>query len=266
MNIIFPLIRPLRSWLGSAFLVVCVLFTATAIKAEAEYTFTLVADNTGPFSDFGAVPSPSLSALGTVAFNATLDQGGRGVFSGNGGMVTTIATTSLFNGAFGYPSINPAGTVAFQFSPGTVAGERILAGNGGPLATIADTAGQFQSFVTGCSTSINASGTVAFWALPDSGPTGIFASNGGAATPIVLSSASLATGFNIAMNDAGTIAFRSSNETRIATTNGGLITTIVDNSGPLNYFGSAPSINNAGRGAFVAGVNGIDGVSRRNVA
>ena len=78
-------------------------------------------------------------------------------------------------------------------------------------------------------------------------------------TPIFLNSASLATLFNFAMNDAGTVVFRNNRGTGIFTTSGGLITTIVDSSSPFNYFGDAPSINSAGRVAFVAGVNGIDG-------
>ena len=61
------------------------------------------------------------------------------------------------------------------------------------------------------------------------------------------------------MNDTGTVAFRRGNETSILTINGGLITTIADSSGPFNYFGAAPSLNEVGRVAFVAGVNGIDG-------
>ena len=44
----------------------------------------------------------------------------------------------------------------------------------------------------------------------------------------------------------------------IATSNGGPITTITDDTGPLKTFGANPSINNAGRVAFVAGIGDID--------
>ena len=108
------------------FFIVCLLFTATAAKAKAEYTFTLVADTAGPFSNF-YFPSPSLSAAGTVAFAANLDSGRLGIFAGNGGSVTTIALAALPNGSFGYPSINKAGTVAFSSTQGNGVRERIVA-------------------------------------------------------------------------------------------------------------------------------------------
>ena len=186
MKITFPSIRAFRSQLNCTFLIVCLIVAGIA-RVEAGYTFTFVADSTGPFSDFGVVPSPALNASGTVAFVARFDGSGAGVFKGNGGALTTITTiaTPPFGNPFNPPSINEAGMVAFSV------GDGILAGNGGPLITIADTAGQFQGFAGGYSASINSTGTVAFWALPDTGPAGIFASNGGTVIPLFLNSASL---------------------------------------------------------------------------
>ena len=59
---------------GGAFEILCVLVAATAAKAEAEYTFTRIADSAGPLADFHFA-SPSLNATGTVAFLGTLDNG-----------------------------------------------------------------------------------------------------------------------------------------------------------------------------------------------
>ena len=79
MNTTFPSIQPILSWrsrrsrLIGAFLVACV-FTAGTAKAEAEYTFTRIADSAGPLADFHFA-SPSLNATGTVAFLGTLDNG-----------------------------------------------------------------------------------------------------------------------------------------------------------------------------------------------
>ena len=264
MNSTVPATRPLGSRrcpfhrLRSFLFPLCALIAAAATKAEAEYTFTVIADSNGPFSNFGAVPSPSLNATGTVAFQAYLDNGNQGIFTGNGAATTTIFTTLPFpNGIIGYPSINDAGTVAFYADQRLSVGETIFAGNGGPLVTIANTAGPFRGFAVGNSTAINTAGTVAFWASQDSRPSGIFTGNGGAATPILLNSASLGAG-DFSMNDAGTFAFRSG-ATRIVTFNAGSVTTIVDNSGTLNYFGATPSLNDSGRVAFVAGIEGIDG-------
>ena len=238
-------------------IIVCLLVAAAATKARAEYAFTLIADSMGPFGDF-YFDSPSLNAAGTVAFVARLDNGSYGVFTGNGGTTTTVAVTALSN-PFGYPSISQAGTVAFFAGHGIGVGEGIFAGNGGPLTTIADTAGQFRGFAAGYSTSINAAGTVAFWASQDSGPAGIFVNSGGTVTPVFLNSAPLFAESNVSLNDTGTVAFRKSNGTGVVTANGGLTTMIADSSGPLNYFGSAPSLNKAGTVAFVAGVGGSNG-------
>ena len=252
MKIEHPTIRNFHSRLNCACLTVCVLVGVIATKVEAGYTFTLIADSTGPFSDF---PSVSLSSSGTVAFSARFDGSGAGVFTGNGGALTTITTiaTPPSGIPFGPPSINQAGMVAFS------AGDRILAGNGGPVVTIADTAGQFKGFASGYTASINAAGTVAFWALPATGPAGIFASSAGTITPLFLNSAPLFANSSFSLNDAGTIAFQKSNGTGILTVASGSITTIADSTGPLNYFGTAPSLNNAGTVAFAAGKNGQDG-------
>ena len=243
-----------RSRLSAAFLIGCVLFAASATKAEAEYTFTLIADSTGVFSDFFF--PPSLNPTGTAAFFAALDNGSSGVFKGSGGNTTTIGiNTGPLSTTF--PTINQAGMVAFSEFDWNGGSPRIVAGNGGPLVTIANTAGPLSGFAGGYSTAINGAGTAAFFATQDSGPSGIFSGNGGAVTPILINSASLGAG-NFSMNDAGTLAFRSGNS-RIVTFNAGLVTTIADNSGALNFFGSTPSISNAGTVAFAAGVGGIDG-------
>ena len=55
-NTTFPSIRPLRSRrnrLSGIFFIACALAAAIATKARAEYAFTLIADSTGVFSDFG---------------------------------------------------------------------------------------------------------------------------------------------------------------------------------------------------------------------
>ena len=54
------------------------MWAASPASAQP-YTFTNVADNTGPYSGFFA---PTLNTAGTVVFIADLDAGGRGVFTG----------------------------------------------------------------------------------------------------------------------------------------------------------------------------------------
>ena len=254
--------RCLLHGLRGALFTLCALVSVTVISAEAGYTFTPVADSTGVFSSF-AFFSPSLNAGGTVAFFAQLDSGSSGVFAGNGGNVTTIGINALPFGGATSPTINQAGTVAFYASDWNGVGKRILAGNGGPLVTIADTAGQFKGFASGYSTAINATGTVAFWAALDIGPGGIFLNSGGTVTPVLVNSPSLGANSSISLNDAGTVAFRANFQTGtitgVATISSGLVTTIADSTGQLNYFGSAPSLNSAGTVAFSAGTGGNNG-------
>ena len=258
MNSPFPATQPLRSrcclirGLRRFLFTLCAFVAATVTKAEADYTFTLIADSTGPFSQFGT--SFSLNSVGTVAFRTRFDSEGWGVFSGNGEPLTAIAVSARVFPDFGDPSINSAGTVAFHTTQGS---ERIVIGNGGPLVTIADTTGQFSDFTA--FTSINTAGTVAFYAGQDTGPAGIFTGSGGAVTPVLINSVSLGADSSSLINDAGTVAFRSGNGTRILTINGGFVTTIADSSGALNYFGAKPSLNDTGTVAFVAGMGGVFG-------
>ena len=255
--------RPLHSWrhqrsrLSGALFTLCAVVLGSVTTTNAGYTFTLIADSTGSLGNI-FFDSVTLNSTGTAAFRAYLDNGSGGIFSGSGGALTTITVTSLPFASFANPSINQAGTVAFAAFPHSGFEPGIYAGNGGTLTTIAETFGQFRDFSGRYSTSINSSGAVAFSAALDTGPGGIFLNSGGTITPVLINSASLGAG-NFSMNDAGTLAFRSGDPGRIVTFNAGVVTTIVDSSGALNYLGTTPSLNDAGTVAFVAGKDGIDG-------
>jgi hypothetical protein len=131
--------------------------------------FSVIADTGGLF---GGV---SINNRGTVAFVATNPiSAGSGLFTGNGGPLTTIVATNLspfFQ--IGGISLNDRGTVAFEgfFSQAGGIGIGIFTGNGGPITTIADTSGPFSNFF---SPSINNAGEVAFQASLNAGGAGIF--------------------------------------------------------------------------------------------
>ena len=134
--------------------------------AALPYSFTLIADSSGPFS-FNFFTSPSINAGGTVAFRSLLDAGGQGIFTGTGAVpnvTTTIADTSGPFGTFSQTSINAGGTVAF-FADLKAGGQGIFTGTGAVpnvTTTIADTSGPFNRVFV--SPSIDAGGTVAFLA------------------------------------------------------------------------------------------------------
>ena len=83
---------------------------------------TLIADTSGPLADdFGL---PSINDARMVAFRTTLDAGGTAIFTGNGGPLTTIVSTSdgTFAGLGPHVSINNSGTVAFGADTSTSQG------------------------------------------------------------------------------------------------------------------------------------------------
>ena len=110
--------RTQRTYLASMALVLC-------LSGEKPYKFTRIADNSGSltFFNFG----PSINESGTVAFQAneepTPDNGlPQGVFTGNGGRLTTVADS--LTGPFGFftspASINDEGQVALGHAAGRV--------------------------------------------------------------------------------------------------------------------------------------------------
>jgi len=136
---------------------------------------TTIADSSGPFTTF--VVAPDINDSGTVAFVASLDVGGQGIFTGSGGAITTIADRrGPFDffippvGTFFFISLNNSDTVAF-WAHLDRGGQGIFTGSGGPITTIADSSGPFQSFSKPV---INDSGTLAFAASLDAGAVGLF--------------------------------------------------------------------------------------------
>jgi hypothetical protein len=68
-----------------------------------------ISDSSGPLLTYGSLTT--INDSGTVAFTATYDAGGTGVFAGNGGGLTTIADSSgplntLFNGRRSTPAVS----------------------------------------------------------------------------------------------------------------------------------------------------------------
>jgi len=138
---------------------------------------TTIADSSGPFASITLFPS--LNDSGTVAFGASLDAGGEGIFTSSGGLITTIADSS---GPFDslvphlfpevpFISLNDAGTVAFTASL-DAGGDGIFTSSDGLITTIADSSGPFAAFFA--ETLINDSGMVVFFGSLDSGGFGIF--------------------------------------------------------------------------------------------
>lgn len=151
-----------------------------------------------------------------MAFEASLDNTGNGIFTGSGGPITTIANTS---GPFRYfvgASINKGGAVAFRAGMQDQTSERIVIARGGTFTTIAESnIASDSSFVIFNSVpSINNAGKVAFEASLSGGREGIFIGPNLVTNKLIASGDSLFGStvttvgfFQEGLNDAGQIVF-----------------------------------------------------------
>ena len=135
---------------------------AAYLSAPQRYTFTLIAGSNGMVRHFDR--GLALNNLGMVVFSATLQTGEAGVFTGNGGPLSQIASSrerfTSFGGPYGSyaPTLNDAGTIVVYGDLQT-GGTALYLSRGGQLMPIADTTHTFaylgQAF-------INNRGTVVF--------------------------------------------------------------------------------------------------------
>jgi hypothetical protein len=242
----------LRVLLVPGFLAVC---ASTVLAGPVVLTPIALID--GTFARFDT--APAINDRGVVTFAADLKTGERGIFTGAGGRITTIADTSGSFSSFpsfifgARPSINDAGRVAFVATL-DAGGVGVFVGNGGPTVPATDSSGPFEAF--GISTGINNDGAVAFRALFEGGE-GIFAASGDVVTTIADNGGPFDSLDSVSINDAGTVAFKGFLDTGgagIFSGSGGQITPIADSSGPFDPFlFSDPSINSQGTVAFSGG-------------
>jgi hypothetical protein len=245
------------------------IFLSLLITGKAEaftFTFTKIADDSGPFSfvDVSFGPEPVINNRGTVAFLTNLDTGGAGIFTGSGGATTTIAIAN-YSGPFGTlgmfdspPALNDEGTVAFlailnSGVPRSFFGGGLFTSNGGSTTFIADNNLRIAPFLG--NPAINNEGTIAITA-PLSGVSDLLFTVSGGATTLIADNSGPFSGFgSTAINDAGTVAFfasRDEGSNGLFTTSGGAITSIADSSGPFGFLLGGPAINNTGTLAFSA--------------
>jgi hypothetical protein len=167
-------------------------------------------DNGGDFSDVGF--EPRINDDGTVVFTADRVSGDFGVYTGDGGILTTIVEGGGTYISLLGPTINCAGTVALVAIP-SGGGRAILKGNGGPITTVVDDSSGLSDFRQA---SINCSETIVFIArAPNFGPDGIYSASNGVINKVIEVGDSLegltvehVTFSNTALNDDDQIAFR----------------------------------------------------------
>jgi hypothetical protein len=217
--------------------------------AAQNYTFTNIADSTGPFSTFFN-GGPRLNNSGAVSFVAQLDAGGSGVYRSDGGVLTTIADNSSPLQDFRYSDINDAGQVAFT-AEAVLLGQGIFRGDGQSTSTIiwASQLPFTPDTYTPAPLSINNAGNVQFYASGHQGNVSVdavFVGSGGNITLISdpqVSRASIAQ-----INNLGTVAFKYalflSAGSGIALGTGGTTSTVINQTGPYSDF-RVPSLNDS---------------------
>ena len=156
------------------------LFSGTGGKITTHYLNSIDVSLDDARVRFGGNDSrPAINNDGDIAFDESIQPNfDPGIFVGREGVFRTIAAPrSDGSRSFGEPTLNDGGTAALETSFFDEAGQfvtAIVTGNGGPLATVADTDGPF-GFFGFRPPSINDVGEVAFRAiLDDFQTTGIF--------------------------------------------------------------------------------------------
>jgi hypothetical protein len=237
---------------------ICIFcLTAVALPhsvAAQNYTFTNIADTTGPFSTFTLFVGPRLNNNGTVSFTAGLDNGGSGVYRSDGVAITTIADDSGPNGGFGISDINDAGQVAYVARSNWL-GQGIFRGDGLTVNTIIrliELPANNAFFDEGQPITINNAGTVAFYAhlvVGQGAPfDAVFVGNGGSITLISNPGDGTDRAFNPKINNLGNVAFNYGitfpAERGIRLGNGGTISLVINDAGPYSGFG-LPGLNDS---------------------
>ncbi len=196
------------------------LLLACAPASASVYTFTNVLDSTQQqISTNTLCLAPSINSTGTLAFLAGSGSA-RGIYKGSGGALTLVADTTfggqarLFDETSCHgPSINDAGDVAFYASVPSAALDGIYVGNGGAVATVADSSGAFAMFSAGSAmpyVMINESGDIPFVARFDlSGPEALYVGDTTGVSPLYDSGNSSWVTYENgpSINDAGNVAF-----------------------------------------------------------
>jgi len=250
-------------------LLAALAFMNCAIATGEPYTFTKVADTSGEFSALS--PFVTINDLGIVAFTARRTDGETGVFTGFGGPLTTIASTSgLFSSInLDTPSINNQNQVAFVGSS-IAHGFGVHRSDGVMTTPIAVISGPFErfdgQFVLG--PGINDVGAVGFWGKLDSSTeAGIFVGDGTTTTTIVTNLGPPYSIFSdlVAINNGGQVAayaiFDAIGASIIRGASGAPPTTIADSNGTFSLFAPGADISDSGKVVFAGRLdNGLDGV------
>lgn len=220
-------------------------------------SLTVVAITGERFSTFAPYVA-SINDAGLVAFQASLRDGGSGVFAGDGGEVEELVGRSHHAGVTSHPDVNGAADTSFY-------GELPRGGQGtflhrdGRLHVVADTDGALAS-IGPLGPTMNDAGIVAFRADSINGASGVFTGDGSAVTTVADTSGpwSRFHGLPVITHD-DTVVFRADRKDGVRgiyAWREGSIRTVAETGERFESLGLFPSANDRGAVAFAATLRG----------
>jgi len=217
------------------------------------FSWTVIATTGERFSDFAPYVA-SVNDAGTVAFQAALQGGGTGVFTGSGGAVAEVAGSALLACVTSHPDLNGAGATSF-YGDLLGGGQGVFLLRDGRLQTIADTRGAFTS-IGPLGPTMNEAGTVAFRADRTAGGSGIFAGGGAAAATVADTEGPWSRFHGLpVINRGGTVVFRADRKDGVQgiyAGGGGSIWTVAETGDLFETLALFPSVSDQGTVAFAA--------------
>jgi hypothetical protein len=238
-------------------------------RAQVPYTYTRVA-TTGAGSGFAGLYPPQINQVGSVAFGATLTNGGQGIFVGTLGVVVPIEQNGAIFTGFNFPpgpiiaAIAPNSNTTAFFASRTAAqggGVGVFTSDSVTRSTIAATGAGFTNF--GIGVDINAGNNVAFTASSATAQGVLIGAPGAPLTTAASTTGGFFSSFSgaVAINNSGQTSFSAGKTAaagggagifRFTPGGAGIVEAIAQTGGTFNGFGNPSDINNAGQVAFLA--------------
>ncbi len=234
----------------------------------AEVAYTPIADTAVDLASFGLFPS--INSWGTVAFNGSAALGSAGIYTGDGGALSSIAEFQgqvFSSSTLSQPTINDSGVVTFYI--GIAGASTLYVGTAGALTTIAASDASLNTFFG--LPAINSSGTVAFGALYRNSSEAIVTADGGVLTTIAQQGPMFSSFHNNggpSINNSGTVAFTVDQGNGLGlgvfVNEQGNIRPIALSGPELTINEGRPALNNDGITAFLAFTR-VDGGSTQGI-
>lgn len=180
----------------------------TAILSDAAGQLSTIVSNVPPVgisNAYSYTTTPQISGNGTVTFEVdhTGVGGGGGVFSGNGGPLTTLISNSASNGPTADPAISHNSVEAYDWPTlnsgnSRTGNDQLFLVNANTTTTLGTISGDFFSHIA-----VNDAGSAIASTLDNR----IYLAAGGSLNPIVNTNAVFSEDGTVSINDSGDIAF-----------------------------------------------------------